>query len=200
MKPDVIDTFKNANITVVIINTSNSISGVYDDIQLIAKYLGKDNEAENVISGVKERIEKAKETKENLISDSPKVMEIAWVDPIFVSGNNTFINDIIETIGGINVFSDVDGWKTVSIETVIVRDSDIVIAPTNYESEAYDIYDSVINESSSNQFKGLKAVKNGNVYKINEDIISRASPRVADAVERVLGMMLAYKYKVQYCE
>jgi len=194
--PDHISQLQNANITVVVINTSNNIDGIYYNIRTIAKYLGKEKEGENLIDNMKKRVEFIKKTKENLIFSSPKMAQIVWIDPLWISGRETFINDIMETAGGINVYSDVYRWQTVSIETLITRDPDIIIAPVGSTGHA------VYNEIKYNtNFKNLKAVKNNDVYPIDEDIILRDGPRVIDAMECVMGMIISWEYNhvPKYC-
>ncbi|CEG11820.1 exported hypothetical protein [groundwater metagenome] len=192
--PDDIKLLQNANITAVIINTSSNIEDIYSNIRTIAKYLGKDSEGENLINNMKEKIEKIKKIKSELIFSSPKISHIVWVDPLWVSGSNTFIDDIITTVGGVNVYSDIYRWQPVSVETLIIRDPDIIIAPSRDMSE----YSQILNNP---HLKNLKAVKNNDIYNINEDIISRASPRVIDALESVMGMIISYQYKhiPKYC-
>ncbi len=192
--PDDIKLLQNANITAVIINTSSNIEDIYSNIRTIARYLGKDSEGENLINNMKEKIEKIKKIKSELIFSSPKISHIVWVDPLWVSGSNTFIDDIITTVGGVNVYSDIYRWQPVSVETLIIRDPDIIIAPSRDMSE----YSQILNNP---HLKNLKAVKNNDIYNINEDIISRASPRVIDALESVMGMIISYQYKhiPKYC-
>ncbi|PKP60504.1 MAG: hypothetical protein CVT88_02810 [Candidatus Altiarchaeales archaeon HGW-Altiarchaeales-1] len=199
--PDDIKLLQDANITIIRINISENFDGMYYNIRTIAKYLGKKNEGENLINNMKERTEEVKKTKKALIFSTPSVAEIAGINPLWVSGKNTFINDIIETSGGINTYSDINKWQPVSVETLIHRDPDIIIVsdPSPDIGYSFDYYGEVINNPN---FKILKAVKNNNVYKINEDIISRDSPRVIDAMECVVGMIISYQYKniPKYCE
>ncbi|CEG12839.1 exported hypothetical protein [groundwater metagenome] len=150
--PDDIKLLQNANITAVIINTSSNIEDIYSNIRTIARYLGKDSEGENLINNMKEKIEKIKKIKSELIFSSPKISHIVWVDPLWVSGSNTFINDIITTVGGVNVYSDIYRWQPVSVETLIIRDPDIIIAPSRDMSE----YSQILNNP---HLKNLKASK-----------------------------------------
>ncbi len=192
--PDDIKLLQDANITTIIINISSNIEGIYYNMRTIAKYLGKDSEGENLINNMKERIEKIKKVKSELIFSSPKMAQIVEADPLWVSGGNTFIDNIITTVGGINVYSDIYRWQPVSVETLITRDPDIIIASSGYMGE----YNYILNNPN---FKTLKAVKNNDVYNINEDIISRDGPRVIDALESVMGMIISYQYKhiPKYC-
>ena len=193
--PDDIVLLRNANITVVVINTSATIDGIYYKIRTIAKYLGKAHDGENLITSMEERIEKIKKIKSELIFSSPTVAQIAWTDPLWVTGRETFIQSIIETAGGTNVYSDVYRWQPVSAETLITRDPDIIIAPVG---NSHDVYNDIF---FSYKFKNLKAVKNNDVYKIAEDIIARDSPRITDALESVMGMFISHQYNhiPKYC-
>ncbi|MDI6730861.1 MAG: helical backbone metal receptor, partial [Candidatus Altarchaeum sp.] len=192
--PNDIKVLKEINITVVVINTSSNIEGIYYNVVVIAKYMGNEYEGENLINNMKEKIKKIKKIKSELIFSSPKISQIVGADPLWVSGSNTFIDDIITIIGGINIYFDIYKWQPVSVETLITRDPDIIITSSGYMGE----YNHILN---SPNFKTLKAVKNNDVYNINEDIISRDSPRVIDALESVIGMIISYQYNhiPKYC-
>jgi iron complex transport system substrate-binding protein len=51
--------------------------------------------------------------------------------------------------------------------------------------EAIILSESPDNQAPNDAFKNSPAVKNGKIYKINADIISRPAPRVVDALEQI---------------
>ena len=65
-------------------------------------------------------------------------------------------------------------YPKLSKETALALNPDVIIL-----SESDD------NREPNNVFKNSPAVKNGKVFKINADIISRPSPRIVDALEQI---------------
>ncbi|MFN3527780.1 MAG: hypothetical protein ACK4YO_01600, partial [Candidatus Altarchaeaceae archaeon] len=88
--------------------------------------------------------------------------------------------------------------STVDPETLIVKDPDLVITFYGNTSDMGMTYNTFMSDS---RFRNLKAVKNNDVYKIDEDIISRDSPRIINAIESVIGMIISWQYNhtPKYC-
>lgn len=176
---ETVEVLRRLNITVVALNPKN-IRDVEKDIELLGKITGTEKNASKLIDWMNKKIEWVKSKVEG-----PKVnvAHILWHDPIWVSGKNTFIDEVISIAGGKNVF-DFEGWKVVSIEDLIEKNPDIIIVSSGsgMGGKKNVVYKWVI---SDERLKGINAVKNGRVYVINADIISRPSYRIAEAVEIV---------------
>ncbi|MFN3528242.1 MAG: helical backbone metal receptor, partial [Candidatus Altarchaeaceae archaeon] len=102
MDPNYIKIMQNANITVVIINYPYSIEDIYNNTRTIAKYLGKEKEAENLIKNMKERIENVKKLKDKYVFSTPKIAQIYYSSQearIWVYGKNSLNNEEIEIAG-----------------------------------------------------------------------------------------------------
>jgi iron complex transport system substrate-binding protein len=99
-----------------------------------------------------------------------------------VSGNGTFIDDLIRRAGGMNVFSDLKGWRIVSVEDLVERNPDVIIVSSGggMGGSGDLLYRWVMNN-----LKNVEAVKNSRVYLIDADIISRPSYRLVFALEQI---------------
>jgi len=94
-----------------------------------------------------------------------------WDDPLFTINGEHIISRVIDLCGGRNVFSDLSVLSPrVSIEAVIEKDPEaIIVGMTDSRKEWLDEW---------KQWRGMKAVKNNNVYPINADLIVRHTPRI----------------------
>ncbi len=105
----------------------------------------------------------------------PKVFLQISRDPLFTIGNESFLTELIEKAGGDSVTSNVaTAYPKISKETALALKPDVIL-----------LSDSEDNTGPSDVFKDSPAVKNGRVYKINADIISRPGPRLVDALEEI---------------
>jgi len=175
LKPEFVKKIEDAGIPIIVVKTSETIQGVYDDIKLIGKACWADDAASKLVEKLKNRItfwEKRVEGVERV-----DVAEIAWVNPLWVAGNGTYINDIIEHAGGRNVFADKNWWASVSDEELVARDPDYIIVPYKHGQEL--IYEGVMKMKE-------EGLIHGEVIPIDPDIISRPGPRVALLFEMVV--------------
>jgi len=175
LKPEFVEKLEAAGIPVVVVKTSETIQGVYDDIKLIGKACWADEEATKLVEELKDKIAFWERQVEG--AEKVDVAEIAWVNPLWVAGNGTYIHDIIEHAGGRNVFADKGWWASVSDEELVERDPEYLIVPYKHGQEL--IYEGIMEMKK-------KGLIHGEVIPIDPDIISRPGPRVALLFEIVV--------------
>lgn len=100
-------------------------------------------------------------------------------EPLFTIGKDAFMAEIIERAGGELVTKDVQSaFPKLSKETAAAMDPEVII-----------LSDSDDNREPNAVFRNSSAVKNGRVYRIDPDIISRPGPRLVDALEQIAGFL-----------
>lgn len=161
----------------VFVAAPTDIKGVAKDMRTLGKIFGVSESAETAVRSFEERIAKVA-TEHN---DKKPVSVFLQVsnEPLFTIGKESFLNEVIETAGGISVTKDVaTAYPKISKETAAAMAPDVIIL-----SESDD------NSEPNAALKNSPAVKNGRVYKINADIISRPGPRTAEALERIADLL-----------
>ncbi|MCJ7473251.1 MAG: ABC transporter substrate-binding protein [Actinobacteria bacterium] len=155
------------------------IEGVYEEISNISKIIGKEKEGLKLIEDLKSEVESIKSKVGDLTDDErPDVFYEIWNEPLMSAGEDTFINDLIEIAGGKNILSEdgLMGWVEYSIETLIEKDPDIIIAPVSLAADP-----SVILEDP--RFVTISAVIDGDVYIIPDNPISRPSQNIIKGLQ-----------------
>lgn len=174
-------------VPVIALNPQN-LTEIMKNIELLGRITHTEENASRIIKMMKEKIE---EVKKNSKGRKLKVAHILWHDPIWVSGKNTFVDEIITIANGENVF-DFEGWRIVSEEDLIEKNPDVIIvnAGTGMSKGRDIIYEEVMNLK-------LKAVEEGRVYIIDPDIISRPSYRLVYALEEIANILNEVKYVIE---
>jgi iron complex transport system substrate-binding protein len=91
----------------------------------------------------------------------------------FTAGKGTFIGKMIEMAGGKNAADDVEGWSY-SLEKLVEKNPDIMICSMYYDTKK--------GIQSTNGYKDLDAVKNGKLFEIDNNLLDRQGPRLADGL------------------
>jgi iron complex transport system substrate-binding protein len=161
------------------------VEGVYEEILNISKIIGKEKEGLELISDLRSEIEDIKSRVKALEDDGrPDVFYEIWNEPLMSAGEDTFINDLIEIAGGKNILSGdgLMGWVEYSLETLIEKDPDVIIAPVSLAADS-----SVILEDP--RFATISAVINGDVYIIPDNPISRPSQNIIKGLQMLAKAM-----------
>lgn len=105
-------------------------------------------------------------------------------EPLFTIGQDSHISDVVFLAYGVSVTANVaSAYPKLSKETAAVLNPDVII-----------LSDSDDNREPNEVFRNSPAVKNGRVYRINADILSRPGPRLVDALEQIARFLHPEKF------
>ncbi|MDO5843931.1 MAG: cobalamin-binding protein [Methanocorpusculum sp.] len=182
-----IDHLRQLGFTVIVID-QNTIADVYKAINTIGSACGKEKEAADLIGDMKNKIDEITK-KVSSAETKPKVMHAMSVDPYWISGGNTFQDELIALAGGQNAFSDVDGWGTVTLEKLITTDPEIIL--TDPGADMGTVGENTLQQAffKDSRLASITAVKNNDVYVIDADIFDRGGPRLTEALEKVAELI-----------
>jgi iron complex transport system substrate-binding protein len=163
----------------VVVSDAQDIEGVYTAITMIGKLMGKDDKAEEIVSGMKAAfadLEKAKldGTKTVYFEVSP----LQW--GLWTAGKGTFMNEIAEMIGLKNCFDDVEGWAAISEEQVLERNPDYIVTITMYYGEGPTPEEEILGRDG---WQDVTAVQNEAILNLVNNELSRPVPRLVDGAK-----------------
>jgi len=177
-------------IPVVYVPMSNSIDGIYKDIQFIADMLHKSAEGKAIVDNMKKQID-AIGAVGATIKDKKKVyFEIAPPPQIAALGGNTYLNEMIELIGAENIFGKEKGILFPNDESIIMRNPDVIL--TNIY---YLIADPVAELKARPGFGAINAVKNNEIFLIDADSSSRPTQNIIKALKQMAVDVYPEYYK-----
>jgi len=158
----------------VYIVDANTVSEVYTEIANMGKILGLDDAASKMSGELKKQVNEIISKVPNIEqSQKPKVFYEVWNEPLMSAGKNTFISELIEMSGGINIVAadGLEGWPEYSLEKLIQNNPDVMIAPASLAPDAGAIL-------SEARFSNIAAITNKRVYIIPDNPVSRPSQNI----------------------
>jgi len=176
----VIEELEGLGLPVVVIYPKG-VDGVFSDILLVGEITGQMDEAEALATNMGKRIREVTDKTQNL--PRPRVYIEYFFDGGYWSyGSESFASELIYMAGGINVFAGYAGkYLSTSTEEVLKANPEIIIISKGSMAEACGLSPEVIRERSA--WNEVYAVRNDQIYKIDEDLIVRTSPRIVDGLE-----------------
>lgn len=175
----VIDALAQANIPVIAIKAEN-FAAVYENINLIGQATNHPTEAAQVVAKMQARIDAVTAKISTLaVADKLTVFYEVYDEPLMTAGPQTFIGQMVELAGAINIFADVsEEYPEISAEEVVNRQPAVIIGPESHGDKL--TIDLIAQRPGWSQ---IKAVKDGKIVVLNGDMLSRPGPRLADALE-----------------
>ena len=170
---EVINSLDGLGLTVFGIKTTD-LDDLLNDIRTVGEITDKEVEAATLTSEMAVGIQAVTNQTEEL-EERPRVFYIVWHDPLWTAGSETFIHELIEKGGGVNICGNLTGYPMISIEEVIAHNPEVIIT-----SSWPGVYEWAMNETALNV---TDARQNNRVFVCDDDLVQRPGPRLVDGLE-----------------
>jgi len=173
VQADVVTQLEALGASVVAIDPQ-SLDDVYEAIEMVGAVIGETDAAADTVASMELQIDDIGESVEG--APVTCFLEIAQ-DPLFTAGSGTLLNDLIEHAGGENVVTEA-GYVAYSVEQLVQADPAVYLATKGSMSDPSDI-------AGRPGFDSLTAVANERVYLLDDNLVSRPGPRVAEGILQI---------------
>jgi iron complex transport system substrate-binding protein len=161
--------------------SATSIEGVYLNLLLLGRLSAEPEKAEALVDQLRARVARV----EKAVAGATPVRTFYELDStLFTAGPGTFIDDVIQRAGGINIAGGAStDYPQLSAEQVVALDPEVVILA----DEAAGVTPEAVRARQG--WAHVSAVVNGRIAVIDPDIASRPGPRIVDAIEAVARIL-----------
>ena len=153
-----LDSIKSAGLCVAVMPNSDTLLGIEEDILFLGKVLKMEDRTEKIISEMKINIENIKSIGDKIKDKKSVYFEIGAMPNLYTCGTNVYLDDMIDIIGGSNVFSDRNSWITISEEKIISSNPDVIFTSVDYINNPVQ---EILNRKG---WQNINAIKNKEVY------------------------------------
>jgi iron complex transport system substrate-binding protein len=169
-------------ITYMVIDPKD-IDGIFKDFELLGRVTGTEGRADKLIKDMQERMSYVVARVEG--APRPKVLYIIDATDLnnpWTAGPGSFIDSLITMAGGENIGAKAgSAWAKMSIEEVVNSDPDIIILPTKHGT-AFTPPEALKQHPA---WQKITAVKQGRIFTIDDDLVSRYGPRIVLGLEEM---------------
>ncbi len=172
----------------------DNIAALYNSVRVVGAATGTEAQATKLIDGIRGKLAQVRAQADSLprtramfvIGRTPNRL-----DGLVVVGKATYLNEIIETAGGENVFRDAPSqYPSVSLEEVLSRNPQVILdmgdmadtvnVTPAHQREVVDLWQ---------RMSSLAAVKQHRVFAVASDIYVVPGPRIVNAAQAFLAML-----------
>ena len=175
-----VDKLRALGITVYV-SQPNKITDIADQLERLGQLAGTEAIAKPAAASFRQRLAALQTAN----ADKPKVRVFyqIWKAPLMTVGGPQIISDAIRLCGGENVFGHIGQMApTVSVEAVLAANPEAIIATGMGDASPEWLHD-------WDQWTRMTAVKRGNLFHINPDIMQRHTPRILDGSEKLCACL-----------
>ncbi len=167
-----IDQLERLGISVYVI-TLNSVATTFESIEILGRLTNHEQESRQLQEEMHIRL--ARITDKLKTTEPVSLLPCVMLQPLTVAGHGTFIDDIIERAGGMNiVHRQTTGYPTWSLEALMQADPDAILLPLHPGQQQEDFFE---------RWPQLKAVQSNRIISVEADWVYRPGPRLILGVE-----------------
>ena len=159
-----------------------TLDEVLASIEQVGRIVDAQAGAARVVEDMRARIEAVRARVADIPDDQRvRVFYEVWNDPLMTVGPGAFIHDVITAAGGANIAADTgQAWPQISLEAVVSEDPQVIIVPRSLQASYEEL-----KAGRRKGWEGIRAVRDGRVYAIDDNIISRPGPRLVEGLEQI---------------
>lgn len=180
---DVYAAVKAVDVCVADIPSSNSLAEIEEDILFIGACIGAEDAAAEIVEEMEENIEAIKAIAADIPEDEKKTVlyELSTPTPdypqIYTCGANTYIDEMLTTIGAINVAGEEEyQWPALTEEAAVAANPDVILSGDTYTPDVVNV---ILNTEG---WEAVTAVQEKAVYAVDGDAINRPNQHVVEAM------------------
>lgn len=159
---------------------AQTVRGVMDNIMMAAKIAGVPDRADKVNGNIEKTIAQVTKAVAKIpVKERLSVLYLVWDEPVMSVGPNTLISDMITCAGGVSITRDASSdYPSYSLEAIVAKNPDVILAPHVHSGGGLD----PATLKSKAGWQTIDAVRKGNVFLVDDNLVSRPGPRVGEGV------------------
>lgn len=180
---DVFASVKEAGICVCDIPSSASLDDINKDIEFIGAVVGKSDEAAKINEEMSASIDEIKEIADTIPEEEKKTVLFELFTPsgdtptIYTAGSNTYINEMLEIVGAVNVAGkEAEQWPALTEEAAVAMDPQVILTADMYTDDVINVL------LKMKGWENVSAIKDKAVYQIDNDTVNRPNQHVISAM------------------
>ncbi len=179
---NLVESMKALNVPVLAVPAAKTLDDVYAGMEAIGQATGHPDEAADLVERTRDGLDK-------VVADTPKPAQALTYyheldTTLYSATSKTFIGQVYSLFGLTNIADPADqdagGYPQLSNEAILQADPDLI-----FLADVQCCGQSAQTVAARPGWGTLKAVKNGNVVALDDDLASRWGPRVVDLARSV---------------
>jgi iron complex transport system substrate-binding protein len=191
---DQVKSLENLGLKVYYLSNPVDFTDLFDEMATLGELTGHESDAKTTIDILSKRVQAVKNTVAKATSQPTVYYELDGTDPAkpYTAGPGSFIDLLITQAGGKNIGTDLSSqWAQISVEDLLVKNPNfIILGDSNYGITADQV-------AARTGWDKLTAVQKKLIYPFDDNLVSRAGPRMVDGLEALAKLIHPELFKDQ---
>jgi iron complex transport system substrate-binding protein len=176
IQPDLLQNLDRVKVPTFVLQAAQ-LEDVLTQIQTVARMFDRSKVGDELAASIRLRIAAVKERTQSLAH--PRVLYVLNTDPLQTVGPGSFIHQLIEAAGGVNIAAGTSTtYPRFSLEEILARDPELIVFPVG-TAEGIPEED----QQQWRRWSSLSAVKHNRLVLVPSVLVDRPGPRIVEGLE-----------------
>jgi iron complex transport system substrate-binding protein len=183
---DQVKALENLGLTVYYLPNPAGFNDLFAEMITLGQLSGHESEAKKVTDALNQRVQAVSAAIAKATSQPSVYYELDATDPgnPYTPGPGSFVDQLITLAGGKNVGADLSSqWAQISVENLLVKNPDLIILGDSAYGTTVD------QVAARTGWDKLSAVQEKHIYTFDDNLVSRAGPRMVDGLEALAKLI-----------
>ena len=184
--PELVASLEDLGLTVFLLPNPMGFDELYANLENVGELTGHEVEAADLVESLSARVA-AVESATLSLTDIPTVYyELDATNPAapYTAGGGAYIAKLLESAGGVIMTDEIqDEWITISLEQILLADPEIILLGDAAYGETPE------KVAARPGWDALTAVRDGMIFPIDDNLVSRPGPRLVDGLEILVEIL-----------
>ena len=174
-----VEKLRSLGITVFCIYPTN-VQGLMQSISQLGEFFDRQDDANALVKNMEAMFKfvKAKAYEKAKQHGRPTVLIALDTDPLISASGQTFIGQLVAMAGGNNILmNSIIDYPKVSVESLVASPPEVILVAGHGQNEAL-----LRQLTERPSYQDMPAVKNGRVFLLDPDVVTRPGPRATRAL------------------
>jgi iron complex transport system substrate-binding protein len=186
-----VDRLRRMGVPVFVLDIGRGLDALVPLVEKIGRVTRTEERAAALGAGLRARVQ-AVDAALREPGGRPDVLVLLYGQGLWTCGGESYVSDLIARAGGTNVAAALPKkWVLYKRERIIRDDPDVVFILARSEAEFAAGRESFVRTPG---LAGLKAVRGGRIYALDENAASRFGPRLVDVLARMAALLHPEKF------
>ncbi|MFW5929326.1 MAG: ABC transporter substrate-binding protein, partial [Halobacteriota archaeon] len=178
----IVDTLRDANITVHSYGDALSIRDIYDKTRVKGRLIGSCASAEGVVDDMQHDIEVINTAVEDETPEPTFYFGGKYSGSTSTTTDGSFVHDLLADSGADNVF---DGYEHPTRPWIMLGEEELTVALNENDPDWIVYPDTVAFDGSTQPYNDTNAVERDQVLSVDGDHLQQAAPRVVEPMSKI---------------
>jgi iron complex transport system substrate-binding protein len=152
---------------------ASSLSETVAQIRLLGQATGRARQADDLAGSIERRTQTLHPVR------AVRVYVEVWDEPVIAAAAGTLVDDLVRRGGGQNVLADKQGYVQVPLETVLMRNPQVIFL----------LYPGRARLLARPGWQAVAARQVGRIYELPPSLVTRPGPRIVEGLARVSRLL-----------